>query len=156
MIELCKKYKIAVTGYFMLGGPGESKKTLNKTFQLAKDLDLERPAFFIFTPLPTTEVLKKIQNEQSIVDQKRSLAIDNFTFGATIESNDLTTSYVEKFHKKVYAYFMLRRIIRIIKKEKHRYFINLIVYITKGLMTGLDVWYMLGYFHMYYSESMTM
>jgi radical SAM superfamily enzyme YgiQ (UPF0313 family) len=49
-------------GYFILGFPGETKDDLNKTLQLALELDLCAAAFTPFAPMPGTEATEKLVN----------------------------------------------------------------------------------------------
>jgi len=146
-IALSKKYGLVITGYFMVGGPGETKKTLNDTFRLAKELDVHRPAFFVFTPIPQTSSIEKIKKYGSSINSRRAIQVDNFTFGAVVETGDLTVRKIEGYQHRFYFYFGMRRIFRLIKRKKLRYFTELAVYITKGLYYGLSLKYLLPYFH---------
>ena len=44
IFELCGKYKIALTAYYMLGGPAETRETINTTIKLARELKASRSA----------------------------------------------------------------------------------------------------------------
>lgn len=52
--RLAKKVNIETLGFFMIGLPGETKETIQKTIDLAKEIDLDLPKAGIATPLPGT------------------------------------------------------------------------------------------------------
>lgn len=45
-----------VKGFFILGYPGETKQTMQETNNFARELELDWAFFFIFSPLPGTEI----------------------------------------------------------------------------------------------------
>lgn len=53
---LCKKAGIEVVGAFILGYPGETKETIKKTIEFAKEIDPATAAFFIAIPYPGTKL----------------------------------------------------------------------------------------------------
>jgi anaerobic magnesium-protoporphyrin IX monomethyl ester cyclase len=54
-VRTAKKY-VKVSGFFMVGVPGETERDISMTFQLAKELDLDRYSFSIFVPLPGSDL----------------------------------------------------------------------------------------------------
>lgn len=52
--KMAKKSGIATFAYFMLGSPGESKKELKESIQLAKELNPDFVQFLITTPFPAS------------------------------------------------------------------------------------------------------
>ncbi|BBB89613.1 MAG TPA: radical SAM protein [Methylomusa anaerophila] len=50
-VKLARKY-VKVFGFFMIGLPGEEEKDVVKTFELAKELKLDRSTWSIYSPLP--------------------------------------------------------------------------------------------------------
>lgn len=79
--KICKKQEIGFTAFYILGGPGETKQTLQKTLDLAIELDGNRSAFFIFKPF-TEESIKLIEKFGGYVDEQRIAKADNITFDA--------------------------------------------------------------------------
>lgn len=55
-VKLAKKIGMEVRGYFMIGYPGESYKTILKTIEFAKTLPLDWASFTITVGLPKTEI----------------------------------------------------------------------------------------------------
>lgn len=55
-VNLCKKHKVQVVGYFMIGNPGDTKKTVLKTIKFAKSLDFDLVSFGVTVAYPNTEL----------------------------------------------------------------------------------------------------
>ncbi|MHA1339438.1 MAG: B12-binding domain-containing radical SAM protein [Promethearchaeota archaeon] len=64
-IELLKKAGIAIQAYFIIGLPGDTKKSFKKTLEYLKSLPLEKGIdkvnFFIATPYPGTTLFNSMQ-----------------------------------------------------------------------------------------------
>lgn len=74
---ICKKHGINTLGHFIIGLPGETKKTIKETIKFSKKMKCDYASFNIATPLFGTELRKEcIENDW----------IDN-----TIDDYDLTT-----------------------------------------------------------------
>lgn len=58
--ELCNKIGIETVGFFMLGYPGETIKTIEKTIKLAHAIKPDFVTFNLFTPLPGSEIFDKM------------------------------------------------------------------------------------------------
>jgi anaerobic magnesium-protoporphyrin IX monomethyl ester cyclase len=56
--KMAKKSGIATFAYFMLGSPGESKKEVKESIQLAKELNPDFVQFLITTPFPSSDLYK--------------------------------------------------------------------------------------------------
>ncbi|MGC4063905.1 MAG: cobalamin-dependent protein [Polyangiaceae bacterium] len=50
-VSLAKRY-VSVFGFFMIGIPGEEESDIQQTFELAKELELDRWSWSIYSPLP--------------------------------------------------------------------------------------------------------
>jgi anaerobic magnesium-protoporphyrin IX monomethyl ester cyclase len=61
-VETAKRY-VKVSGFFMIGVPGETEKDISDTFRLAKELDLDRYSFSIFVPLPGSDLYDMLLKE---------------------------------------------------------------------------------------------
>jgi len=55
-IKLVKKARIKTHGSFIIGNIGETEKTVKKTVEFAKELNLDIAAFFVASPYPGTEL----------------------------------------------------------------------------------------------------
>ena len=56
MVEQSKEFGIATHASYIIGNPGETLETINRTVQFANELSTERAQFSIATPFPGTEL----------------------------------------------------------------------------------------------------
>src|SRR5574341_1527600 len=113
----CKKLGLVVHGDFILGLPGESRETIRKTIDFAKELDCETIQVSLAHAYPGTELYdfaKKngfIVNEQAMVDEGGHQL-------AHIEYPGLPRDYVMEMVHRFYDeyYFRPRAIFRIVRK----------------------------------------
>ncbi len=64
-VRLAKKY-VKVFGFFMIGIPGEDESDVQQTFELAKELDLDRWTWSIYSPLPGSSLYEELVAEGRI------------------------------------------------------------------------------------------
>lgn len=57
----CKKVGLEVCGYFIIGLPGETDKTINQTIKFAQDLDLDLVTFNVPAPHPGTQFYRYLE-----------------------------------------------------------------------------------------------
>ncbi|MFH1722494.1 MAG: radical SAM protein [Candidatus Altiarchaeota archaeon] len=65
-VKSCKKAGIATKGYFMLGLPGDTEKTMRETIDFAYELDLDESMFSITTPFPGTQLWENSTEAEKI------------------------------------------------------------------------------------------
>ncbi len=133
VVSLCKKYRIEVLAYFIYGAPGETKKTLSKTFRLIRHLDVELPTVLIFKPLPETKILKKIKEQGCVVDEKRMRKVDNFYDVAVLRSKNLSVYYVQMYQAITYLYVGVRRLFGEIRYRGLAFFSEALPFLMKGI-----------------------
>lgn len=148
IFKLLHKAGINITAYYMLGGPCESPRTLQRTINFALELDGERSAFFIYKPF-TQEGIRQIYDCGGWIDEKRWRKVDNITFDAVIYNKDLSPRQAEWYQIKAYFLTFGRRLLRILKRQGLKYFLYLFVYMFRGLKCGLSFAYLIIYFHIY-------
>jgi radical SAM superfamily enzyme YgiQ (UPF0313 family) len=138
---------MVVVAYNMLGGPTEDKEILWETYNFNKELDPDKPVFFIFRPLPGTDIISMMDDLGEEIDSvAMSHMIDTLHWGAALKSKDRSQRYVEIFQLKCFLYFISKRVWRLIRKQKLRFFINLIKYMYKGWRYNMDMRITFGYF----------
>jgi anaerobic magnesium-protoporphyrin IX monomethyl ester cyclase len=64
-VKLAKKH-VKVFGFFMVGLPGEEEKDVLQTFELAKELELDRSTWSIYSPLPGSAFYDDLVQEGKI------------------------------------------------------------------------------------------
>lgn len=148
IVKLCKENGIGLTNFYILGGPGETRNTIEKTIKMAVELDANRSAFFIFKPF-TAESEQLLMEYGGRIDQSRWQKVDNITFDAVVHLKDMSPKEVEFMQRKAYFLTFGRRLLRMIARKKHMYFINFLKYMSRGLKDGLDYRYLVPYFHIY-------
>lgn len=150
-VALLHKYGIAITAFNMLGCPGENRSTLQQTFNFIKYLKIDRPVFFIFRPFEETEAAGMMV--EGNVDDKKMKNTTSLHKGAVLSLEDMTPKQIERFQLKCYLYFYSKRVLRLIKITKHKFFINWIKYSIKGIRNRVPLFYIMGYFIHNYGEN---
>lgn len=64
-VRLAKRY-VDVFGFFMIGIPGEEIEDVEQTFALARDLDLDRWSWSIYSPLPGSALFEDLVREGKV------------------------------------------------------------------------------------------
>ncbi|MFQ6015510.1 MAG: B12-binding domain-containing radical SAM protein [Anaerolineae bacterium] len=94
-------------GFFIFGLPGESEETMDKTIELALELDPDLANFLIAAPFPGTEMYDLIKREGNIFAKDwHDFAIHEEK--ARFEIGDLTAELVERKWREAYRRFYLR------------------------------------------------
>jgi len=65
-VKLIRDVGLDVAGFFMMGYPGETEQEINQTIDFALKLPLIRANFFIFLPLPGTEVYGELEKRYEL------------------------------------------------------------------------------------------
>jgi len=148
VFDLCKSYDIGITAFYMIGGPSENRDTVEETIRLARKLNASRSGFFMFKPVThESEIL--IKKYGGTIDKNRWTKADNFTYGAVVRLKDLSLKQLELLQYKAYFTTFRKRLGWMVKTNPNAYFTRLATYLTKGLRDGLDIKYLLPYFHIY-------
>lgn len=113
MIKYCDKKGIKVSAFYILGLPDDTKDTVKKTIQYAKQLNTFLAQFFICTPFPGTEFYEQIKGSIFERDWEK---FDSFT--PVFEHKNLKTD--ELLALKEYAftsyYYRPRWILKYMKR----------------------------------------
>jgi radical SAM superfamily enzyme YgiQ (UPF0313 family) len=148
VVRLCRKHGIALTAFYMLGGPGESRETMQCTIDLAVEIDASRSAFFIYKPF-TKEAEQQVREFGGEIDTTLWEEADNITFGAVVKLAGVPLMAIEGYQRKAYFLTFGRRLLRMVRRQKLSYFTRLFIYMVKGLRLGLDWRYLITYYHIY-------
>jgi len=108
IVNLTKKSGIEVRGFFMLGLPGETKETMQKTIDFAKSLPLNDASFYITTIYPNTELwglaIKSGEARIGSWDTFSPVNPDKVTY----IPKGLSEEVIKEYHKKAYRSFYFR------------------------------------------------
>ncbi len=140
------QYGVAITGYNILGGPDETYATMRDTFNLVKELKIDRPIFFTYRPLPRTEGARKVVEYGGSIDQRMWKRIDSLHEYSNVYTKHLTPGQIVWFRRKCLFYFTWRRALKLIAQQKLSFFLNLFTYLVRGLRDGVGFQYIIGYF----------
>ncbi len=101
-VTWAKLAKLEVAGYFMIGLPGETEKTMQDTINFAKSLNLDMAKVGITIPLPATEMFYELDKLGRI----RTLDWEKFKFysppSTIYEHQNLSWSTIERYYVKFY------------------------------------------------------
>lgn len=104
-VKDCQKAKIKVSVNFMIGNPGDTRDTIEKTIELSKKLNPDYAFFSFTTPFPGTELREMaIKNNWLINPDLSAVAYMELIMNAT----NLSTEELKKYMDKAYRSFYLR------------------------------------------------
>jgi radical SAM superfamily enzyme YgiQ (UPF0313 family) len=116
--KICKEVGIETIGFFIIGLPGETRETMQRTIDFACELDPLIANFSMMTPYPGTRVYEivKRQGRFLVHDWEDYVFFDG---RARYEMGEMTAELVEEMWKKAYRQFYLRphRIIRTLTRK---------------------------------------
>lgn len=108
VVKWTKEIGINVSGYFMLGMLGETKKSIRETIALAKELDLDFCGFSIVTPFLGTELYNAAAERGLIQRDMSSLQEWGFYVNANL-TQDCTDSDLAIFENEAFKEFTLKK-----------------------------------------------
>jgi len=104
-VQMAKRAGIKVVAHFVLGLPGESKKTLKETIDLALSLDVDLAQFYCATPFPGSSLYELARLRGWIEGRNfEEFRQDN----AVMNLPCLTPAMVNYYRKKAFRRFYLR------------------------------------------------
>lgn len=103
-IAIAKKVGIKVTGFFILGFPGETKEDIKRTINYARRIPIDKVLFSNFWPSPGTEIYENLRQEGKISKEK----IGTHYFKATFPPEGMTPGQLKKCQLSGFASFYLR------------------------------------------------
>lgn len=106
VIGLLNDKGIAVTGFFVLGMPGETIEQMEETIRFACSFDFDRVLFGIATPYPGTLLYEQCVEKGYI--ESKDLSKFNPKY-ALISTPDFSSSDVERIRNRGYAMFQLAK-----------------------------------------------
>lgn len=102
-VKLAKKY-VKVFGFFMIGIPKETIDDVRMTFDLARELKLDRSTWSIFQPLPGSELYENSLKDGTI--KKKDWRCDNIHFTkCRYNLSRIPTEEIERIYQDINDYF---------------------------------------------------
>ena len=112
-VRLCKKVGMGVIGFFIVGSPGETERSIDMTINFAADLDIEFAKFTVFVPYPGTAIYYDFMKDGTLKEPE-SLEFERYTSYPTDENPAiyvtpaLTQAKLMQLQKKAFRKFYLR------------------------------------------------
>ncbi len=126
-MEIIKKFDFDVTGFFILGFPGETEADMNKTIQFARSLPLDVADFSNFLPLPGGSVINRVYGQDAVnqLNYERLSSPAHITnrFQDNKEKNIQRTIVRRAYLRFYLRWHILIKLLRKIKSPYQIYFI---------------------------------
>lgn len=107
--ELTKKAGIKTLAYFMIGIPGETKKTINETLRFAIELDPDYVQFAVVTPLPKTKLYEMVKSKNHLVGKSwKDFCFTGDHAKAVLRTDEFTSEELDLELKRMIKKFYLR------------------------------------------------
>ncbi len=119
-IKQTKAAKLKSSVNFMIGSPGETKETIEKTINLAKELNPDYVHFSFTTPFPGSELREMaIKNNWLIDSSSTAVTVTELTMNATNLPEQELKKYVRKAYRSFYfrPSYILKRLTMLNKGE---------------------------------------
>lgn len=112
-VNWCKELKLYTLAYFVLGMPGETEESVNRSIEFAKSLPLDEVNVYIATPFPGTwlynECVSKGYLKMSYPDIPAEDMAENY---AIIETEHLSTAELQRLQSSFYYEFYKAKIFK--------------------------------------------
>jgi len=69
-VALTRKAGVDVIGFFILGVPGDTHRTMDATIEFARSLDIDFAKFTVFSPFPGTKIYEELRDQGRIEDSE--------------------------------------------------------------------------------------
>jgi len=149
-LERIKALGIAVTGYFIAGGPGERPQWLVESLEFARRTGIEYPVWFLYKPLPGTDVLDRAAELGSYVLEDRMQSQSDFLHGVDMSHEHITTRQLEWFMKTSQVMIAPRILRRQLRREGPMWFVRAAAYISRAMALGFPP-YLAASFYVFYA-----
>ena len=107
-VTLAKKAGLEACGFFMMGLPGETEETMEKTIEFAASLDLDLAKTTICIPLPNTVMYNELKSQGRIKINDWTQFNLYTTLKDVYDHENLEWETVNEYYKKFYRRFYLR------------------------------------------------
>lgn len=107
-VKMSKENGLEVVGFFMLALPGETERTMRRTIDFAKELDLDLAKVSITIPFPGTQLFEELYKNGNIKMTKWSKINTNIAPRELYEHPDLSWDVIETYYRKFYREFYFR------------------------------------------------
>ena len=104
-VNMIRHSGIDIAGFFIVGFPGETEKTIKDTIKFSTELDLVRANFFTYLPFPGSESYKELSESNELKD----VDWESFYFmNAAYVPREMTRKKLKNLQRLAFARFYLR------------------------------------------------
>ncbi|MGE5786194.1 MAG: B12-binding domain-containing radical SAM protein [Myxococcales bacterium] len=107
-VALAKKH-VKVFGFFMIGIPGETEDDVLRTFELAKELELDRWTWSIYSPLPGSALYDELVRDGRVLPSNLQHTAIHFT-EAYEGICEIPPGRLKELYREINDYFYQRRV----------------------------------------------
>jgi len=112
-LTICQKHKMGTRGFFIIGLPGDTEETMQKTIDFAKSLPLDVAGFYVTIPFPGTELTETAKKtNELLISEHDQFMYDQFLVNLPHKlfylPTGLTEEIIRKYQKKAYHEFYIR------------------------------------------------
>lgn len=136
-VKTCHRYGLLVTGYWILGGPGESVDTMRATLELARRLKIDVPVFYVYKPLPRTRATAKLLEWGGQISDAWQKRVLDIRFGAMVTTPKLSPKVVERFQTRCILSLIPPMVLRQMARNGLPWFGRLLTYSAYSLRQGV-------------------
>lgn len=113
-IALAKRVGIKVTGFFILGFPGEKIEDIKRTIRYARSIPIDKVLFSNFWPSPGTDIYNELESQGRLGKD----VMGTHYFKATFPPEGMTAGQLKRMQLFGFASFYLRpKIVRSVMEE---------------------------------------
>lgn len=119
-IKLTKKAGLKAVTNFMIGNPGDTPETIEKTIKFAIELDTDYTYFGFTTPFPGTELREQaVKNKWLIRKELDAVKYEDLTMNATSLGNEELKECLNRAYRSFYfrPKYILRRLTKLSRDE---------------------------------------
>lgn len=106
-VKWAKQAGIETIGFFMIGLPFDSEKTMQQTIDFAKSLPLDLVQFTVTVPYPGTELYRLVEREGNFLVEDWA-KFGSYSGKAYYKFGELNKELVERMYKKAYREIYFR------------------------------------------------
>ena len=112
-LNVCQRKGMGTRGFFIIGLPGDTKETMQKTIDFAKSLPLDVAGFYVTIPFPGTELTETAKKSgELMISEHDYFHYDQFLMNLPDRlyyiPKGLDEKTIRKFQKKAYHQFYIR------------------------------------------------
>lgn len=151
-LEIIRRSGMKTLGYFLIGTPGETPEQAEASWRLARDTGLDRAAFFFFTPLFDTQIMRESGIEVNYLEREASAT---FYQGGelTEEASGMTALQLKALFFRANGWFLARTVGRQLQAQGPSWVTQFPRYLREARRDGMDLKLALSQYVYYHGEA---